>query len=65
MVVLRSMRRDFVVMRSATRRQTSHSRRINPALMLAEKMLNLLMLNEKKVMASLLTKGEDRVETNK
>ena len=35
-----------------------------PALMLVEKMPNLLMLNEAKVMANLLTKGEDRVETN-
>ena len=35
-----------------------------PTLILAKKMLNLLMLNEEKVMASLFTKGEDRVETN-
>ena len=34
-----------------------------PALMLAEKMPNLLMLEEK-VMTNLLTKGEDRMETN-
>ena len=34
------------------------------ALMLAEKMSNLLMLNEEKVMVNLLTKGEDRVEIN-
>ena len=30
-----------------------------PTLMLAEKMSNLLMLNEEKVMENLLTKGED------
>ena len=35
-----------------------------PVLMLAEKMPNLFMLNEEKVLANLLTKGEDRVETN-
>ena len=32
--------------------------------MLAEKMPNLLIPNEEKVMENLLTKGEDRVETN-
>ena len=32
--------------------------------MLAEKTPDLLMLNEEKVMANLLTKGEDRVETS-
>ena len=35
-----------------------------PALMLVEKMPNLLMLNEEKVMVNLLADGEDRVETN-
>ena len=35
-----------------------------PTLILAEKMPNLLILNEEKVMANLLTKGEKRVETN-
>ena len=32
--------------------------------MLAEKMPNMLMLNEEKVMVNLLTKEEYRVETN-
>ena len=35
-----------------------------PTLMLAKKMSNLLMLNKEMVMANLLTKEEDRVETN-
>ena len=35
-----------------------------PALILAEKMPNLLMFNEKKVITNLLTKGEDQVKTN-
>ena len=35
-----------------------------PAQMSAEMMSNLLMLNEENIMANLLTKGEDLVETN-
>ena len=37
---------------------------LEPTLMLAKKMPNLLTINEEKVRAKLLTKEEDRVETN-
>ena len=35
-----------------------------PTLMLVEKMLNLLMLNEEKVMENPFLDGEDQVETS-